>query len=74
MSETKVFSFSAPTALVKRSQTFAKKNHMTQSELIRTALREYVEMQQAKEAINIAQTELQSGKLKTLKGSLASLI
>jgi len=55
-----------------QSGRIAKKQHMTRSELVRTALRRYVEEQSALMAVAVYQTEKQAGKLKILKGSLAS--
>ena len=47
---------------------------MTRSELLRTALRRFIEEQGALEAVAVYETERKTGKLKVLKGSLASLM
>lgn len=67
-----IVSISLPPALMLQSGRIAKKQHMTRSELVRTALRRYVEEQSALMAVAVYQTEKQAGKLKILKGSLAS--
>ncbi len=57
-----------------QSGRIAKKQHMTRSELVRTALRRYVEEQGALTAVAVYRAEQELGKLKILKGSLASLV
>ena len=52
----------------------ARKKHMTRSELMRVALREYIEKHSAMEAVHIYKKELREGKLKTLRGSLTDLM
>lgn len=74
MRTSSLITISLPPALVTQSEKIAKKNHMTRSELFRTALRSFIEEQNALEAITIYKKERNSGKLKTLKGSLASLV
>lgn len=63
---------SLPPAMVKESERIAKRHHMTRSELMRTALRRFLEEQAALEAIKVYEQERRTGKLKTLK-SLAAL-
>ena len=64
---------SLPPAMVKESEKLAKRQHMTRSELVRTALRQFLEEHNALEAIRVAAEERRAGKLKTLK-SLADLM
>ncbi|OGL72988.1 hypothetical protein A3E39_02520 [Candidatus Uhrbacteria bacterium RIFCSPHIGHO2_12_FULL_60_25] len=63
---------SLPPSMVKASERVAKRHHMTRSELMRTALRYFLEEQTALEAIRVYEQERRDGKLKTLK-SLAAL-
>lgn len=66
---------SLPPALVVESEKVAKKKHMTRSELMRTALRIYLEEQALDEAIRVGEEELRLGKLKVLPvGGLAKLM
>ena len=74
MRTSSLVTISLPPALVIQSEKIAKKNHMTRSELLRTALRRFIEEQSALEAIAVYERERNSGKLKTLKGSLVSLM
>lgn len=74
MRTSSLVTISLPPALVTQSERIAKKNHMTRSELFRTALRSFIEEQNALEAVAIYKKEHGSKKLKTLKGSLASLM
>ncbi len=74
MRTTALISLSLPPSLVKESEKIAKSKHMTRSELFRTALRHYLEEQQALVAISLYEKERDTKKLKTLKGSLASLM
>lgn len=60
--------------MVSEAEKVARKKHMTRSELLRTALRHYLEEQMAEEAILIYKKELHEGKLKVLKGSLVDLM
>ena len=52
----------------------AKKKQMTRSEFMRAALRQYLEEQDALEAVRIYEKELREGKLKTVRGSLIKLM
>jgi len=63
---------SLPPAMVKASERAAKRHHMTRSELMRTALRRFLEEQSALESVRLYEDERRAGKLKTLT-SLASL-
>ena len=74
MRTSNVISISLPPTLVLETKRLAKKQHMTYSELLRTALREYVETPAATKAIGVYKTELAGKKLKKLKGSLSSLM
>jgi len=60
--------------MVAESEKVAKQQNMTRSELLRTALRFYLEETSTQEAIRIFKKEKREGKLKVLKGSLADLI
>lgn len=75
MRNTNLVTISLPPALEHESEKIARKQHMTRSELMRTALRRYIEEQQMEEAIKIFEKERREGKLKVLpKGGLAKLI
>ncbi len=69
-----IVTVSLPPAMVVITKKIARKKHMTQSELFRTALRVYLEEQKAQEAIDVFERERQAGKLKELKGSLVGLM
>ena len=56
------------------AELLAKKDHMTRSELLRVALRTYLEEQSAREAIRIYKQEARKGALKELKGSLTNVM
>ncbi len=62
---------SLPPAMVKASEKMAKRHHMTRSELMRTALRHFLEEQAALEATRIYEQERRTGKLKVLKSLVA---
>lgn len=74
MRTSSLVTISLPPALVTQSQKIAKKNHMTRSELFRTALKSFIEEQNAREAIAIYKKERATKKLKTLKKPLANLM
>lgn len=74
MRTTNLVTISLPPGLVVEIQKIIKSQHMTRSELFRDALRQYIEEQQAKEAIRIFEKEKRAGKLRILKGSLADLM
>ena len=65
---------SLPPALRTASERIARRRHMTRSELMRTALRDYLAQQHTEEAIRVYEKEKSEGKLKLLKGSLADLM
>lgn len=70
-----IMSISLPPGLLTTSKKIARQQNMTQSELIRTALRRYVEELQMDRAVRIAEQELMQGKAKQLgTGGLASLM
>ena len=64
---------SLPPAMVKASMRIARRQHMTRSEIMRAALRRYLEESAALDAVAAYQTEAHAGKLKTLK-SLSALM
>ena len=74
MRTTSLVTISLPPVLLRTSQKIATQKQMTRSELIREALRRYIEEQDAAEAVRVYEQELRSGKLKKLKGSLVSLM
>ena len=85
MRNTSLVTISLPPAMVKESDYRAKSKQMTRSELIRAALREYLERHDAKriaweeqdtlKAIKIAEKEFKAGKAKVLSvGQLAKLM
>lgn len=65
-----VVTISLPPAMAKMAQKIAKRQQMTHSELIRTALRSYLAELQTREAVRVYKKEKRAGKLKILKGSL----
>ena len=65
---------SLPPEMVAQSEKAARKQHMTRSEFLRTALRRYLEEMEMEQAIKIYKKEKREGKLKVLKGSLADLM
>lgn len=85
MRNTSLITISLPPAMVKESDNRAKSRQMTRSELIRAALREYLERYDAKRiaweekdtaaAIESFEQEKKQGKLRVLPpGGLAKLI
>ncbi|MBI4054457.1 MAG: ribbon-helix-helix protein, CopG family [Candidatus Doudnabacteria bacterium] len=75
MRKTNLVTISLPGALQAESEKLAKKQHMTRSELLRTALRRYIEEIELEEALRVAETELKAGKLKLLpRGGLVKLM
>ena len=75
MRTSSIVTISVPPALAIQATRLAKKKHMTKSELLRAALRRYLEELQMEEAIAIADEELKQGKLKILTpGGLAELM
>ena len=74
MRTSSLVTISLPPEMVMESEKVAKQQHMTRSELLRTALRVYLEEVSAQEAIRVYKKERREGKLKVLKGSLADLM
>ena len=75
MRQSALITISLPQAMARASEKFARKNHMTRSELLRTALRRYFEELEFQEAIHIAHEELAAGTAKILpRRGLAKLI
>ncbi len=74
MRTTAVVTISLPPKMVAWTERTAKLKHMTRSELLRTALRAYLEQQDALSAIREYKQEFRSGTLKELKGSLGDLM
>lgn len=74
MRKTNLVTISLPPSMMSEAEKVAKKQHMTRSELMRTALRRYIEEMQLEEGINTFEKERWEGKLKVLKGSLVDLM
>ena len=78
MRTSSVMTISLPPAMVKASDKVAEKQNMTRSELIRTALRNYIEQTQyhakTMRAIAEYEKEKKQGALKKLDGSLADFL
>lgn len=75
MRTTSLVTISLPPSMAAESEKVARKQHMTRSELLRIALRRYLEETQLEEAIRVADAELRLGKLKVLpRGGLVSLM
>ena len=69
-----IVSISLPPAMARQSEKVASQQQMTRSELVRTALRNYLAELDAAKSIRVYQEEKRAGKLKVLKGSLTSLM
>jgi len=69
-----VVTISLPPKMATKVRQIAKQKQMNRSELIRMALRGYLEELDALEAVRIARREESAGKLKELKGSLSDLV
>lgn len=75
MRTSSLVTISLPPKLVAESEKIARKKHMTRSELLRSALRHYIEEMELGEAIRIADEEIKTGKAKVLPpGGLAELM
>lgn len=75
MRTSSLITISLPPALVNQTEKVAKRRHMTRSELLRTALRHYLEEVQLEEAIQSATDDLVHGRTKILpRGGLAQLL
>ncbi len=66
MRTSSIVTISLPSSMVKASTRAAKRHHMTRSELVRTALRRFLEEQSVLDAIHAHTSERATGKLKTL--------
>lgn len=69
-----LITISLPPKMVFEVEKAARTQHMTRSELMRVALRDYLEEQDALRAVATYKKELHAGKLKELKGSLVDLM
>lgn len=74
MRKSNLVTISLPPAMVAVAAKIAKKKGMTRSELLRSALRRYIEEMQMEEAVKAFEKERREGKLKVLKGSLVDLM
>ncbi|HEX9502965.1 MAG TPA: ribbon-helix-helix domain-containing protein [Patescibacteria group bacterium] len=75
MRTSSLVTISLPPEMVAESEKLAKQQHMTRSELLRIALRRYMEESQLEEAVRIADDELRRGTLKVLRpGGLSALM
>lgn len=75
MRTSSIVTISLPPSLVRESEKAARRQRMTRSELLRMALRHYLEELQLEEALRVAERELAAGKSKTLpRGGLASIM
>lgn len=75
MRTTSLVTISLPPEILAESEKMAKKQHMTRSELLRSALRRYLEEANLEEALAIAEKELILGKTKKLtRNGLAKLM
>lgn len=75
MRYTSILTTSVPPTMVKEADRWSKKTQMTRSELVRAALRRYFEELDFEEAVQVANEERRSGKMKVLpRGGLADLI
>lgn len=75
MRTSSLVTISLPPKMLAESEKIARQKHMTRSELLRMALRVYLEELNAEEAIRIAEDELRTGKVKVLaKGGLKALL
>lgn len=74
MRTSSVMTISLPPGLMKQAEKIAKQKHMTRSEFMRTALREYIETKMAETVISDYKKERKERKLKVLKGSLVDLM
>lgn len=75
MRTSSLVTISVPPLMLKESEKVARRKHMTRSELMRTALRQYLEWQMAEEAIRVADEELENGMAKILpSGGLVKLM
>ncbi|OGE80693.1 MAG: hypothetical protein A2826_01150 [Candidatus Doudnabacteria bacterium RIFCSPHIGHO2_01_FULL_43_23] len=74
MRKTALVTVSFPHSILSEAKKVAQKEGMTRSELLRLALRRYLEELRAEEAIRIAEKERRAGKLKVLRGRMSNLM
>lgn len=87
MRSTSLVTISLPKALRAETEKLAKRQSMTRSELLRVAIRAYIEETKTKKRLQISreeklalkaitsfETERKQGKLKILRGSLVDLM
>ncbi len=75
MRKTSLVTISLPPSIMQDAEKVAKKQGMTRSELLRSALRRYLEEVRLEEAVRVADRELKSRTAKVLsRGGLAGLI
>lgn len=74
MRTSSLVTFSIPPAMMTQAERVARRQHMTRSELIRSALRRYLEELAAEKVIRLYKKEKREGKLKELKRSLTGLM
>lgn len=75
MRTSSLVTISLPPKILAESEKMAKKQHMTRSELLRSALRRYLEEANLEEALAIAEKELILGQAKKLAtGGLTRLM
>lgn len=74
MRKTNLVTISLPPSMLVEARKLAKKQGMTRSELLRSALRRYIEETQLDEAVYAFEKDRREGKLKVLKGSLVDLM
>ena len=75
MRTSSLVTISLPPAMVSKAEKVARTRHMTRSELMRDALRHYLEELHLDEVIRVADEELRSGKVKVLPpGGLVALM
>lgn len=75
MRTTDLITISLPPKMAAQAEKIAKKQHMTRSELLRTALRRYFEEVYIEEIVRTADEELRAGKAKVLPpGGLTQLL
>ena len=70
MRTSSLVTISLPSTMVRETEKIARKKKMTRSELLRTALRVYLEELDTQDAIRIADRELRDGTIKELKAGM----
>lgn len=74
MRKTSLVTISLPRPMASEAEKIARKQGMTRSELLRSALRRYIEEIRLEEAVSVFEKEQREGKLQILKGSLVDLM